>query len=39
MRGVEGNGDIVDMGRYGGLFGDVEGWEWGGEMIWFDKLN
>ena len=39
VSGVERKGDVVEMGSYGGVLGEVEGWEWGGELMWFEKVG
>jgi alpha-N-arabinofuranosidase len=39
MTGLERNADVVQMTSYAPLFGQVEGWQWTPNMIWFDNLR
>lgn len=39
MTGLERNADVVRMSSYAPLFGQVEGWQWTPNMIWFDNLR
>jgi alpha-N-arabinofuranosidase len=39
MTGLERNADVVRMSSYAPLFGQVDGWQWTPNMIWFDNLR
>lgn len=39
MTGLERNADLVEMSSYAPLFGQVEGWQWTPNLIWFDNLR
>lgn len=39
MTGLERNADVVRLATYAPLFGQVEGWQWRPDLIWFDPLH
>jgi alpha-N-arabinofuranosidase len=39
MTGLERNADLVVMSSYAPLFGNVDGWQWTPNLIWFDNLR
>ena len=39
MTGLERNADVVRMSSYAPLFGQVDGWQWTPNLIWFDNLR
>jgi len=39
MTGLERNADLVVMSCYAPLFGNVDGWQWTPDLIWFDNLR
>jgi alpha-N-arabinofuranosidase len=39
MTGLERNADLVVMSCYAPLFGQVDGWQWTPDLIWFDNLR
>jgi alpha-N-arabinofuranosidase len=39
MTGLERNADLVVMSCYAPLFGQLDGWQWTPNLIWFDNLG
>ncbi len=39
MIGMEHNADLVVMSCYAPMFGQIDGWQWTPDMIWFDNLR
>jgi alpha-L-arabinofuranosidase len=39
MTGLERNADVVVMTSYAPLFGQLDGWQWTPNLIWFDNVD